>query len=89
MKITKTEAAESAPRLFSFYKSTKFCCYYECIQIKVDPLQIRLMYCSYLYDQKWSNLSSFRVYQKKNATKCADVTDKQTQTGSTDFGTKR
>ncbi len=45
---------------------TKFCCYYECIQIKVDPLHIPLMYCSCLYNQKWwSNLSSFRGYQKK------------------------
>ncbi len=53
MKITETEAADSAPCLyFLFYKSTKFCCYYESIQIKVDPLQIRLMYCSYLYDRK-------------------------------------
>ncbi len=32
---------ENAPGLFSlFFKSTKFSCYYECIQIKVDPLQI-------------------------------------------------
>ncbi len=44
---------ENAPCLFSlFFKSTKFSCYYECIQIKVDPLQIRMVYCSYLYDQK-------------------------------------
>ncbi len=32
---------ENAPCLFSlFFKSTKFSCYYECIQIKVDPLPI-------------------------------------------------
>ncbi len=66
MKITETKAADSAPCLFSlFYKSTKFSCYYECIQIKIDPFQIWLMFCSYLYNQKWqSNLTSFRVYQK-------------------------
>ncbi len=57
---------ENAPFLFSlFFKSTKFSCYYECIQIKVDPLQIRMVYCSYLYDQKWqSNSISFRPYQE-------------------------
>ncbi len=57
---------ENAPGLFSlFFKSTKFSCYYESIQIKVDPLQIRMVYCSYLYDQKWqSNSSSFRPYQE-------------------------
>ncbi len=57
---------ENALCLFSlFYKSTKFSCYYECIQIKVDLLQIRMMYCSYLYDQKWqSNTSSFQYYQE-------------------------
>ncbi len=45
---------ENAPCLFSlFFKSTKFSCYYECIQINVDPLQIKMVYCSYLYDQKW------------------------------------
>ncbi len=36
--------AESTPGVFSlFYKSTKFCCYCQCTQIKVDPLQIRLI----------------------------------------------
>ena len=51
MKITQTKAADSALCLFSlFYKCPKFS-YYVCIQIKVDPLQILLMYCSYLYDQ--------------------------------------
>ncbi len=57
---------ENAPCLFSlFFKSTKFSCYYDCIQIKVDPLQIRMVYCSYLYDRKWqSNSSSFRPYQE-------------------------
>lgn len=33
-----------------FCKSTHFCCYCECTQ-KVDIKQIRLMFCSYLYDQ--------------------------------------
>ncbi len=67
MKISQTNAADSAPCLFSlFYKCTKFCCYYVCIQIKVDPLQIRLMYCFYLYDQNWKyNLSSFLRYHEK------------------------
>ncbi len=46
-----------------FIKSTKLSCYYECIQIKVDPLQIWMVYCSYLYDQK-CNSSSFRPYQE-------------------------
>ncbi len=57
---------ENTPCLFSlFFKSTKFSCYYECIQIQLDPLQIRMVYCSYLYDQKWqSNSSSFRPYQE-------------------------
>ncbi len=44
MKITEIKAAHSPPCLLSlFYKSTKFCCYYDCIQIKVDPLQIWLI----------------------------------------------
>ncbi len=33
-----------------FYK--KFCWYCECTQIKVDPLQFRMMYYSHLYEQK-------------------------------------
>ncbi len=35
---------------YIFYK--KFCWYCECTQIKVDPLQFRMMYYSYLYEQK-------------------------------------
>ncbi len=59
----------NAPYLFSlFYKSTKFSSYNECIQIKADPLQLQIMYCSYLYDQTWqSNSSSFRRYQENLA----------------------
>ncbi len=34
-----------------FYKSTS-CWYCECTQIKVDPLQFRMMYYSYLYQKK-------------------------------------
>ncbi len=34
------------------YFITMFCWYCECTQIKVDPLQLRMMYYSYLYKQK-------------------------------------
>ncbi len=47
-----TETADSTPCLFSlFYKSTLLCCYYDYIQIKVDPLQFQTIPYSYLYDQ--------------------------------------
>ncbi len=55
---------ENTPCLFSlFFKSTQISCYYECMQIKVDPLQIQMVHCSYLYNQKGqSDSSSFRPY---------------------------
>ncbi len=40
------------PVVSLFYKSTMFCCYYECTQINVESLQIWNMYYSYLDDQK-------------------------------------
>ncbi len=49
---------ESASCLFSlFYKSTTFYRYCECTQIKVDPLQFRMM--CYSYEQKLCILSCF------------------------------
>ncbi len=37
--------------------------YSECIHTKVDPLQIQMIYCSYLFNQK---LVIFGVIRKKN-----------------------
>ncbi len=44
-----------------------FCWYCECTQIKVDPLQLRMMYYSYLYEQKLRRILSCFHYQEKNA----------------------
>ncbi len=46
----------------------KFCWYCECTQIKVDPLQFRMMYYSHLYEQK---LRRKLFPLKKNAIDCS------------------
>ncbi len=54
--LLKTEAA-CASCLFSLFdKSTTFCWYCECTQIKIDPLQFRMMYYAYIYEQKWQRI---------------------------------
>ncbi len=43
-----------------------FSWYCECTQIKVDLLQLQMMYYSYPHDKKlWNILSYFRCYQEK------------------------
>ncbi len=48
-----------------FIKAQRWYC--ECTQIKVDPLQFRMMYYSYLYEQKLRRILSCFHYQEKNA----------------------
>ncbi len=43
---------------------------YEWIQIKLDPLQIRMVYCSYMYDQNGRVIQAlFGLISGKSATK--------------------
>ncbi len=65
-KFTETETTENHVSLC--YKSTEFCCYYECIQIKVDPLQIRMI--AFMIKNYREFYVLFGVIRKKNATKC-------------------
>ncbi len=53
LKFTETETAKSTSCLLSLFYKSVFCCYCECTQINVESLQIRKMYYSYLYEQKW------------------------------------
>ncbi len=50
-----------------FINAAKFCCYSVCTQIKVEPLQIRLMYCFYLYDQNWKCFWRYQENIPQNA----------------------
>ncbi len=64
--FAETENAESAPYLISLFYKSMFSWYFECTQLKVDLLQFKMMYYSYLYDQKLRNiLSTFHCYQEK------------------------
>ncbi len=80
LKFTEIKMAESASCLLSlFYKSAMFCCYCECTQINVESLQIRKMYYSYLYDQKWQSI--LRASERTGASIChADRAAIQLQT---------
>ncbi len=79
-KFTETETTENVSLCYKrknffdrknvslCYKSTEFCCYYECIQIKVDPLQIRMI--AFMIKNYREFYVLFGVIRKKNATKC-------------------
>ncbi len=57
--FAETENAESAPYLFSLFYKSMFSWYFELLQFK-------MMYYSYLYDQKLRNiLSTFHCYQEE------------------------
>ncbi len=59
VKRSKTETGEIASYLFSlFYKSTTFCWYCECTQIKIDPLQFRTMY---LFLPLWAKMTPYLI----------------------------
>ncbi len=67
VKRSCSRPRRQAHPLFSslFDKSTTFCWYCECTQIKVDPLQLRMMYYSYLYEQKLRRILSCFHNQEK------------------------